>query len=35
MSWIGWAVICVLGANVLFFGALWVAYMIDKRRDVR
>lgn len=33
MSWIGWTVIGILAANLIFFGVLWAIYVIDKRRS--
>lgn len=32
MSWIGWAVITVLAANVIFFGVLLAWHIIDERK---
>lgn len=35
MSWIGWVVIGIMGANALLIGALALWYWIDRRRWMR
>lgn len=30
MSWMGWVVIVIIVMNVVFFGALYVIYLIEK-----
>ena len=32
MSWIGWAVIAIIAADALFFGALALNHILEERR---
>jgi len=31
MSWLGWIVIGIMAANVLFFGGMFIGYLIERR----
>lgn len=33
MDWVWWAFIGIISANVLFFGILYIKYLLDRRDE--